>query len=105
MSRHLQLVLLWILLQAVFAGWLTSNRLDLIEQRFEQDSRLGQRLLTEEASKLEAVLDTLVTYGAQSPHLTSVLPVFVELSARYPAILNVARYRPHLGWQVADGTA
>jgi signal transduction histidine kinase len=104
MSRHLQLVLVWILLQAVFTGWFTSNRLDLIQQRFEQDSRIGQRLLTEEASKLDSVLDTMVTYSAQSPQLHSFLPIAAELSARYPAILKVARYRPSIGWETADGT-
>lgn len=105
MSRHLQLVLLWILLQAVFAGWSTSNRLELIQQRFEQDSRIGQRILTEEASKLDAVLDTLVSYGAQSPELYSFLPIATELTARYPAVLKVARYRAGLGWKTADSIA
>jgi len=104
MSRHLQLVLLWILLQAVFAGWFTTSRFDLIQQRFEQDSHIGQRMLTEEASKLEAVLDTLVTYGVASPEPHVFLPMAAELAARYPAILKVARYRLGLGWEVADGT-
>lgn len=104
MSRHLQLVLLWILLQAVFTGWFTTSRLDQIQQRFEQDSRIGQRLLTEQASKLEAVLDTLVTYGVQAPAPAALLPMLEQLSARYPAILNIARYQPGHGWQVSGGS-
>jgi signal transduction histidine kinase len=101
MSRHLQLVLLWIFLQAVFAGWFISNRMDLIEQRFEQDTRLGQRLMAQELSELDAILDALVIYDVQAQAGPDLSGTYSQLAIRYPAILDLARYRSTDGWQQA----
>jgi signal transduction histidine kinase len=103
MSRQLQLVLLWIFLQAAAFGWLSSARLDQIQQRFEQDSRLGLRLLGEETSKLEALLDALVSAQAPQRSGDSLYPLFQRLSMHYPALFDLADFRPGRGWRLGSG--
>ncbi|KZE35230.1 phospho-acceptor domain-containing protein [Crenobacter luteus] len=105
MSRQLQLILLWIFIQATFAGWMLSSRLDALELQFEQDARIAHRLLSQEAVELDAVLNTLVAARPPADTDAALGTLAHKLTAVYPQIVDVAFFLPARGWRRAGGAA
>ncbi|AXK40644.1 sensor histidine kinase [Crenobacter cavernae] len=105
MSRQLQLVLLWVFIQAVFAGLMMGNRLDALELQFEQDARIAHRLLSQEAVELDAVLNTLVAAHPRADTPEALERLDAQLAAIYPQIADIAFSLPGRGWRLSSGRA